>query len=219
MADPGWEPDGIESALGEKDLSRRWTIAIGQLRSRAAKVRRTATSPEVLEVIDQSLSLCDGVVRELAGTGLQFDDFKVKLDAQTALWSYLFEEIPLPCVETDASGIIFNANRAAATMLNTSVKHLGARLLMHFAEDRDRFGQLLRGLPADGSRHRASLIIRPRERAPMHVEATVIPRAPGETTSWLWFFTPPEQPHPGTRRHDKRPVEAAGAEPMPPLAS
>jgi PAS domain-containing protein len=102
----------------------------------------------------------------------------VKLDEQTALWSYLFEEMPVPCVETDASGIIFNANRAAATMLNTSVKHLGARLLMHFAEDRDRFGQLLRGLSLDGSRHSSSLVIRPRERAPMHVEATVMPGHP-----------------------------------------
>ncbi len=184
------------------------------MRNRAAKVRRPAVPPDVLEVVDQSLSLADSVVRELAGTGLQFDAYKVKLDAQTALWSYLFEEMPLPCVETDASGIIFNANRAAATMLNTSVKHLGARLLLHFAEDRDRFGQLLRGLTADGSRHRASLIIRPRERAPVPLEATVIPRSPGDTSSWLWFFMPPEQPHVGARRHDK----AHGGSPEPPTS-
>jgi PAS domain-containing protein len=182
------------------------------MRNRAAKVRRSAVPPEVLEVVDQSLSLADSVVRELAGTGLQFDAYKVKLDEQTALWSFLFEEMPLPCVETDASGIIFNANRAAATMLNTSVKHLGARLLLHFAEDRDRFGQLLRGLASDGSRHRLALVIRPRERAPVHVEATVIPRSPGENTSWLWFFSPPEQPHVGPRRHDK----TLGDRPEPP---
>ena len=187
------------------------------MRNRAAKVRRTAVPPEVLEVVDQSLSLSDAVVRELAGTGLQFDAYKVKLDEQTALWSYLFEEMPLPCVETDASGIIFNANRAAATMLNTSVKHLGARLLLHFAEDRDRFGQLLRGLPADGSRHRSSLIIRPRERAPIHIEATVIPRTPGDTCSWLWFFMPPDQPRVDPRRHDKPHGDNADA--PPPLAS
>jgi PAS domain-containing protein len=206
--------------LADKDVVRRWTIAIAQLRNRAARVRRASMPPDVLEVVDQSLTLSDAVVRELAGTGLQFDAFKVKLDEQTALWSYLFEEMPLACVETDASGIIFNANRAAATMLNTSVKHLGARLLMHFAEDRDRFGQLLRGLPADGSRHRLSLVIRPRERAPMHVDATVIPRAPGDTTSWLWFFMPPEQPHPSPRRHDKSPADSSDAKPQaPPLAS
>jgi PAS domain-containing protein len=205
--------------LPDRDVVRRWTIAIAQLRSRAAKVRRAATPPEVLEIIDQSLTLSEAVVRELAGTGLQFDAFKVKLDEQTALWSYLFEEMPLACVETDASGIIFNANRAAATMLNTSVKHLGARLLMHFAEDRDRFGQLLRGLPSDGSRHRLSLVIRPRERAPFHVEATVIPRTPGDTSSWLWFFMPPDQPHPAARRHDKSPADSSDPAPPPPLAS
>jgi len=183
------------------------------MRTRAAKLRRAAVPPEVLDVVDQSLSLSDAVVRELAGTGLQFDAYKVKLDEQTALWSYLFEEMPLPCVETDASGIIFNANRAAATMLNTSVKHLGARLLMHFAEDRDRFGQLLRGLSLDGSRHSSSLIIRPRERAPMHVEATVIPRSPGDNSAWLWFFMPPEQPHVGSRRHEKSPADRQDSPP------
>ena len=186
------------------------------MRNRAAKVRRATVPPEVLEVVDQSLSLSDAVVRELAGTGLQFDAYKVKLDEQTALWSYLFDEMPLACVETDASGIIFNANRAAATLLNTSVKHLGARLLLHFAEDRDRFGQLLRGLPCDDSRHRCSLIIRPRERAPIHVEATVIPRTPGDTSLWLWFFMPPEQPPVGARRHDK--PHRDSPEPSPPLA-
>ena len=199
--------------MADKDVARRWSVAIAQMRSRAAKVRRADVAPEVLDVVDQSLSLSDAVVRELAGTGLQFDAYKVKLDEQTALWSYLFDEMPLPCVETDASGIIFNANRAAATMLNTSVKHLGARLLMHFAEDRDRFGQLLRGLSLDGSRHSSSLIIRPRERAPMHVEATVMPRSPGDNSSWLWFFMPSEQPHVGSRRHVKSPADSQDSPP------
>ena len=203
--------------MADKDVVRRWTLAIAQLRSRAAKVRRSAAPADVIEVIDESLTLSDAVVRELAGTGLQFDAFKIKLDEQTALWSYLFDEMPLACVETDASGIIFNANRAAATMLNTSVKHLGARLLMHFAEDRDHFGQLLRGLPSDGSQHRLSLTIRPRERAPFPVIATVIPRTPADTSSWLWFFTRPDQPLTTRRRHDKSPSDSA--EPPAPLAS
>ena len=201
--------------MSDKDVCRRWTIAIAQLRSRAAKIRRGA-SAEVMEVIDQSLGLCDSVVRDLAGTGLQFDAFKVKLDSQSALWSHLFEEMPAACIETDASGIIFNANRAAASMLNTSVKHLGARLLLHFAEDRDQFGGLIRGLAADGTRHHLSLTIRPRERAPMAVEATVVPRSPGDSSSWLWFFTPAELRHAGSRRHEKS-IERL--ERTPPLAS
>jgi PAS domain-containing protein len=199
---------GIENPLTDKDVARRWTIAIAQLRNRVAKVRRAAVPPEVLEVVEQSLTLSDAVVRELAGTGLQLDAYKAKLDEQTALWSYLFEEMPLACVETDASGIIFNANRAAATMLNTSVKHLGARLLLHFAEDRDGFGQLLRGLSSDSSRHSSPMIIRPRERAPIHVEATVFPRSPGDRTSWLWFFIPGDHPHLSARRHQRAPSQA-----------
>lgn len=189
--------------MSDKDVCRRWTIAIAQLRNRAAKVRRVA-SPEVIDVLDQSLGLCDSVVRDLAGTGLQFDAFKLKLDSQTVLWSHLFEEMPSPCIETDSSGIIFNANRAAASMLNTSVKHLGARLLLHFAEDREHFGRLIRGLTPDGGRQRATLTIRPRERAPIAVDATVIARTPGDSSSWLWFLMPPELPQAGSR-HEKVP--------------
>jgi len=212
---PDWAHGRIENALTDRDVARRWTIAIAQLRNRAAKVRRTAV-PEALEIIEHSLSLSDSIVRELAGSGMESDGYKAKLDEQTAMWSYLFEEMPLPCVATDANGIIFSANRAAGTMLNTSVKHLAARLLLHFAEDRDRFGQLLRGLPSDGSRHRLSLVIRPRERAPLHVDATVIPRTPGDTTSWLWFFMPSEQAPANPRRHDK---PRADSTETPPLAS
>lgn len=190
-------------------------MAIAQLRNRAAKVRRAAP-PEVIEVVDQSLGLCDSVVRDLAGTGLQFDAFKLELDSRSVLWSHLFEEMPSACIETDSNGIIFSANRAAAAMLNTSVKHLGARLLLHFAEDRDQFGRVIQGLTAAGGRHRVSLTIRPRERAPIAVEATVIPRTPGESSSWLWFLMPPELPQAGSRRQDK---QIQRLESNPPLAS
>jgi hypothetical protein len=88
---------------------------------------------------------------------------------------------------------------------------------MHFAEDRDRFGQLLRGLSIDGSRQSSPLIIRPRERAPMHVEVTVMPRSPADKTSWLWFFMPAEDPHVSPRRHERPAAETA--ETPPPLAS
>jgi hypothetical protein len=176
-------------------------MAIAQLRSRAAKARRASSLPDALELIEQSLTLCDEVVRELAGNGLKFDDYRVKLDAQAELWTHLFQEMPVPCVETDASGIIVGANRAAAQLLNTSVKHLSARLLMHFAEDRDKFGHLLGGLSAVAAGPKCLLTLRPRERAPVPVEVTVIARSPGDVSSWLWFMTPAESLRPP--RHDR----------------
>ena len=195
----------------DKDACRRWTIAISQLKSRAGKARRAGVTHEAADLVDQSLSLCDAIVRDLAGAGLQLDETRGKLDAQVGLWTHLFEEMPTACVETDASGVILGANPAAAVLFNTSVKHLAARLLMHFAEDRDQFGQLLRGLSADSTRHRCALIIRPRERAPVHMEATIAVRSPGDVSSWLWFFRPLESHEPSTRRH--RPTVEAGREP------
>jgi len=187
--------------VSDKDACRRWTIAISQLKSRAGKARRSGVTPDGGDLVDQSLTLCDAIVRDLAGAGMQLDETRMKLDAQIGLWTHLFDAMPTACVETDASGVILGANPAAAVVLNTSVKHLGARLLMHFAEDRDQFGQLLRGLSADNVRHRCALIIRPRERAPVHMEATVVVRSPGDVSSWLWFFKPIEQHDPATRRH------------------
>jgi PAS domain-containing protein len=194
------------ATVSDKDACRRWTIAISQLKSRAAKARRGGPH-DTAELVDQSLTLCDAVVRDLAGAGLQLDESRLKLDSQISLWTHLFDEMPTACVETDASGVILGGNPAAAVLFNTSVKHLTARLLMHFAEDRDQFGQLLRGLSADGARHRCALVIRPRERAPVHMEATVVVRCPGDLSSWLWFFTPLDQHEHATRRHPRAPVE------------
>jgi PAS domain-containing protein len=195
--------------VSDKDACRRWTIAISQLRSRAAKVRRGGH--DTADLVDESLTLCDALVRDLAGAGLQLDESRLRLDSQISLWTHLFDEMPTACVETDASGVILGANPAAGVLFNTSVKHLTARLLMHFAEDRDQFGQLLRGLSADGGRHRCGLIIRPRERAPVHMEATVVVRSPGDLSSWLWFFTPLDQHEHPTRRHTRVPVETTRA--------
>ena len=195
--------------MSDKDACRRWTIAISQLKSRAAKMRRNGAPQETADLMEQSLTLCDAIVRDLAGAGLQLDENRVKLDSQVALWTHLFDEMPTACVETDASGVILGANPAAAVLFNTSVKHLTARLLMHFAEDRDQFGQLLRGLSVESGRHRCALIIRPRERAPVHMHATVAGRSPGDVSSWLWFFTPLEHHEPATRRHSRTPVATA----------
>ena len=193
--------------MSDKDACRRWTIAISQLKSRAGKARRGGVTHDTADLVDQSLTLCDAIVRDLAGAGLQLDETRVKLEAQIGLWTHLFDEMPTACVETDASGVILGGNPAAAVLFNTSVKHLTARLLMHFAEDRDQFGQLLRGLSAESVRHRCALIIRPRERAPVHMEATVVVRSPGDVSSWLWFFRPIELHDPATRRHSRATVE------------
>ena len=192
----------------DKDACRRWTIAINQLKSRVGKARRAGVTHDAADLVDQSLSLCDAIVRDLAGAGLQLDETRGKLDDQIGLWTHLFDEMPTACVETDASGVILGANPAAGVLFNTSVKHLAARLLMHFAEDRDQFGQLLRGLSADSARHRCALIIRPRERAPVHMQATVVVRSPGDVSSWLWFFMPLEA-HESSTRRQRPPVEAS----------
>jgi PAS domain-containing protein len=197
--------------MSDKDPSRRWTIAITQLRTRAARARRGGAPSEASELIDEALALCEVVVRDLAGAGLRIEVAKEKLEAQAGLWSRLFEEMPGPCVETDGGGVILSANPAAAALLNTSVRHLPSRLLLHFADDRDQFGQLLRGLSAGSGQHRCALVVRPRERAPLRVLANVVVRSPGNLESWLWFLTPIDSPRPATRPERRIPQTVINA--------
>ena len=70
--------------MSGKDACRRWIIAISQLKSRAAKVRRGGVAQDTTDLVEQSLSLCDGIVRDLAGAGLQLDESRVRLDTQIA---------------------------------------------------------------------------------------------------------------------------------------
>ena len=184
----------------DKNLCRRWTVAIAQLRHRALKARRAPIPPDVADIVEQSLALCDEVVRDLAGAAMEFDDYKLRLDSQATLWAHVFDQMPSPCVETDGNGIITAANREAALLLNTSVRHLNARLLLHFAEHREAFGNLLRELSAVAEKQTVSLVIRPRERAPLRVEAVVIPRTPGDSSVWLWFLIAAERAHVSGRR-------------------
>ena len=178
--------------MSDKDACRRWTIPISQLRSRAAKARRGGT-PDRVELVEQSLSLCDGIVaiwRAPACNSMRPGEARRP------------DRVLDPSLRGNAGRLCRDrcqrddrrANPAAAVLFNTSVKHLTARLPMHFAEDRDQFGQLLRGLSTESVRHRCALIIRPRERAPVQMEATVLVRSPGDVSSWLWFFTPFEHP-------------------------
>jgi hypothetical protein len=60
--------------VSDKDACRRWTIAISQLKSRAAKARRGGVPQDTADLVEQSLTLCDAVVRDLAGAGLQLDE-------------------------------------------------------------------------------------------------------------------------------------------------
>ena len=176
------------------DFSRRWTREIGQLRSRASKASHhgitAPQAPELADVLEHALAMCTNLLQDLAGSRLECARLTRSLNASAADWDHLLDQLPVACVLTDAAGSISSANRAAALMLNLSVKHLSGRTLLHFTQDREEFPVLLNVLSTAGRQLSTTLTIRPRERAPLDVDVIVRPGTPDDTSTWLWFLSP-----------------------------
>jgi PAS domain-containing protein len=176
----------------DADPCRRWTLELAELRSRARKLKLNGVSISAPagEILEDAFNICASLVRELAGARLAAKKLEDEVRSESAQWDYLFDQMTVPCISTDAQGRILNANRSAALFLNVSTKHLKERLLLHFAEDRDTFVGLLRRLEHERARIQAELTIRPRERAPRQAAVVAVPQTPENATSWLWFFVP-----------------------------
>lgn len=170
---------------------RRWIQEIARLRARATKVRRRLSgSSEHDDALDAALETCEALLRELASARVDTETLRRRCDAEAATHAHLFEHLPIAAIETDASGSILTANDAASLLLNTSKKHLANRLLLHFAEDRAAFITLLSRLSSEQPERVHELRVRPRERAPLSVDARIITRAPRKPATWVWFLSP-----------------------------
>ncbi len=171
---------------------RRWTRVVEGLRARCAKLRQPALAAGAPrdELLEESIETCGGLLQDLAGVQLLCDQLRHELQAESLNRQYLLDQMPVACVVADDASVIQYANQPAAELLNVSAKHLRGRLLLHFSEDRARFGDLLQNLPLTGGRLDASIAVRPRERGPFTLNTLIVPETTSERTSWLWFLKP-----------------------------
>jgi PAS domain-containing protein len=177
--------------MSDPDLIRRWTRAIGALRSRRLKVRRQDPAAAVAaleEILEESLNGSVTLLQDLAGEQLAREKLHQDLRNEMLNRQYLLERLPIACLSTDATGLIRHANQPAAELFNVSAKHLRGRQLLHFSADRSAFCRLLQELPRGGGQVEASIPMRPRERGPFTMNTLVLPEIPEEPSSWLWFF-------------------------------
>jgi len=188
LVSEGWHMTNLE------DPVRRWTREIAQLRARAVRAgldRQTPHTSALGEVLRDALEVCVNLVQEIAGARLECESLIKRVEAEKGEWEHLFANLPIPCICTGADGTILNANRSASLLLNVSTKRLDTRLLAHFIEDRSRFSDALRMAPMlEGADSGFDLLVRPRERAPIAVQAQVMRRTPLELGRLLWFFVP-----------------------------
>jgi PAS domain-containing protein len=169
------------------DPAAGWARRLAALRAQAARGRRGAPPADLTE---DALSLCDTVIRELAGAQLTNDILRADLRTADAAWDHLFDTMPTACLMTDGASAILQANRVASGLLNVSASHLKGRDLLVYSQDREAFLTLLSQLSRNGGTElRARLMVRPRERKPTLVQLHVVP-AYGREGAWLWALTP-----------------------------
>jgi PAS domain-containing protein len=171
---------------------RQWAAVLGRLKMATAKISRSKVPIELCELLDQAVAVGDSLLQELAGTRVEFESQATRLKHQVSeasdAYLGLFDELPIASLETDPQGNIVRANRQAALLLNTSPKYLAGRTLRWYSDRRDEFDEVLRSISGNENVHRASLAVRPKERAPVRVELRLVPGGVGAAANWIWFF-------------------------------
>jgi len=182
--------DTRPAPTAEGASTRRWAQELGELQNRIRKLKTGVLPPAAVDLLEDALSLSVTLLQELAGAQLLQRRMQADMRRSTASWGYLFDRVPVPCVVTDSAGTIISANRAASLFLNISAKHLVGRLLLHFSDDREKFGTALLAVATDRTRIEQVMTIRPKERAPREMLVVIVPESPEQSGRHLWFLQP-----------------------------
>lgn len=104
----------------------------------------------------------------------------------------LFDEMPEAYVVSRADSTILEVNKAAAHLLNVSQRFLvGKTLSVFVCEDRGAFLTASARVATSAGATELTLKLRPRERAPLTVQARVV----GDADGLRWLLRPVPTPH------------------------
>ncbi len=165
---------------------------VARLRERAGKLggRRPADPSTVADVLDETLAACTSLLGDLVDAERRGEMARAEARQAAERTRERLQQLPVACVTTDAQGVILDANPAAATLLNLSVKRLRDRLLLHFAEDRDGFSALLERVQRDEGDARVTVVVRPRERSRRPVSVVIVRESSADPPVWQWYLLP-----------------------------
>ena len=148
-------------------------------------LRELSTALEELQVANEHLQT---QVDELAAARWAAASVEKRLDEFANL-------VPVPCVWTDASGVIADGNEAACALLNISRPRLAGKPFMLFVTDREALFAALRTLAGGASSTvEADVVVRPRERRPRTLRLRGC-RLQHDLRS-VWFLLEPAAPVP-----------------------
>ena len=171
------------------DATRRWMREFAALRQEAAKLRsREGADVPAGDLLDRALQLADAIREDIATCHQRCLVLEDEVRAVHARTDAVFESLPIAVVTTDLQGVIQFGNRAAGTLLGRS-HSLRDQLLLHYAEDRPGFADLLQRARASADAVTATIRMRPRERAVIDVTiAALLDARDSSQHTLLWFL-------------------------------
>ena len=132
-----------------------------------------------------------GAQGQLLAQREQIEATRAELRGEREKYQHLFDAAPHPYLVTDARLTILEANRAGAELFNISQRFLtGKALSVYIARERGRFIADAAQLAIAGESARWTLAIRPRERAPLNVDARVVAHALPDGLELHWRLRP-----------------------------
>jgi PAS domain-containing protein len=168
----------------------RWSRELAHLRTRALKARPARSGTLTSGLTEDSLGMCDALLRDLAGAYLRCERLHARIHTEVTAWERLFDVMPSACVLTDQAGAILNANHAAGSLLNIAPRYLRDRDLLVFTDPRDLFRSVLERMACAPEDVHVTFTVRPRERKPVKTDVLVVPLSRNQPNLWLWFLGP-----------------------------
>lgn len=129
---------------------------------------------QTLEELEGALEEVRVAYERLVEQNNELAELRESLELERRRYWELFDGAPDACVVTTEDSRITEANRAAAELLNISQRFLvGKPLAVFICEDRTSVLDEARQIASSGGSSDILVRIRPRERAPMQVAATL----------------------------------------------
>jgi PAS domain S-box-containing protein len=158
---------------------------------RRVDTQRDATVQQAVDELVRSLQDLRAGQAQLLAQRAEIEAVRAELRTEREKYSQLFDTAPLPYLVTDPQLTIVSANRAGAELFNISQRFLSGKALTVFlSKDRGRFLNEAARLANAGESGEWSFGIRPRERAPLQVNARVVVHATPEGVELHWVIRP-----------------------------
>lgn len=155
------------------------------LQRRAASHKEPAILlSRTLEELGRALEEVRAAQEQLVESRARIEQLQEQVREEAERYWRLFDEIPQAYVVTKPDSTIVEANRAASELFNVSQRFLvGKTLSVFVCEDRSAFLQTSARVAIDSATAELTLKLRPRERAPLAVQARV--SGASEQLRWL----------------------------------